>query len=312
LSRAVLSKSEIISQIEQQSVASRADVKACYISWMKGIVTDPKWMLIPLDDHMVHRGDGIFEAIKFINKKPYLLEQHLERLRFSAKSLSFDLTKLDEDIAEIVKVTLEASGLENGLIRMFISRGSGSFSPNPYDPLKPELMIAVLKLQPPSPLFYENGVKLGISKVFPKESFWAQIKSCNYLPNVLMKKEAIDRKLDFVIGQTEMGELTESSTENFMIVDQKGLLVRPLKDRILRGCTMVRAFELAQKHHIAETFERALTLKDLLSAKEIMMAGTTLDILPVTEVEGQKINQGLVGPIAKKLNELILKDQTSN
>ena len=312
MSRAVLSKSEIISRVELQPMAIRADVKACYMSWLQGIVTDPRWMLIPHDDHMVHRGDGIFEAIKFINKKPYLLDQHLQRLQFSAESLHFDLSKIDDDIAEIVKVTLEASGLDNGLIRLFVSRGSGSYSPNPYDPRKPELTVAVMHLLPPSEKLYSQGGKLGLSTVSPKESFWAQIKSCNYLPNVLMKKEAVDRKLDFVIGATEAGQLTESSTENFIIVDQKGLLVRPTRDRILKGCTMMRAFELAQKNHVAQTFERDLTVDDLKQAREIMMAGTTLDILPITEFESKRVGDGQVGPVAKKLLELMLKDQTSN
>lgn len=312
MSRAVLSKSEIISRIEGQNLTQRADVKACYMSWLNGIVTDPRWMLIPHDDHMVHRGDGIFEAIKFINQKPYLLKEHLQRLQFSADQLSFDLSKLDEDIEEIVKVTLEQSNLENGLIRLFISRGTGSYSPNPYDPSKPELTVAVMKLQPPQEKLYQKGAKIGISTVGPKEPFWAQIKSCNYLPNVLMKKEAIDRGLDFVVGVNEQGHLTESSTENFLIVDAKGLLVRPLKNQILKGCTMMRSFELAQKHHVAQTFERVLTLEDLKTAKEVMMAGTTIDILPVTQLDSKTIGDGHVGPIAQKLLELLLKDQTSN
>lgn len=312
MSRLVLSKSEIISAIEGQSVRSRAQVSACYISWMKGIVTDPKWILIPMDDHMVHRGDGVFEAIKFVDKKPYLLRPHLSRLQNSAKQLSFKAAHHLENIEELIKETLEVSGLESGLIRLFLSRGSGSYTTNPYDPENSELVIAVMELKPPKPSHYEEGVSVGISKVSPKESFWAQVKSCNYLPNVMMKKEAVDLGLDYMIGVTETGELTESSTENLILVDAHGLLCRPKKDRILRGCTMIRAFELASENRVAETFEKALTVQDLISAKEVMMVGTTLDVLPVTKFEGKKIGSGHVGPVAQKLLKLIKLDQTSN
>lgn len=312
MSRLVLSKSEIISAIENQSSKSRAQVAACYMSWMKGIVTDPKWILIPMDDHMVHRGDGVFEAIKFVNKKPYLLKSHLSRLQNSAQQLSIKAVQHFESIEELINETLEVSGLTDGLIRIFLSRGSGSYTTNPYDPENSELTIAVMELKPPKSIQYEQGVHVGISKVSPKESFWAQVKSCNYLPNVMMKKEAVDLGLDYTIGVTESGEITESSTENLILVDSHGLLCRPKKDRILRGCTMIRTFELALENRVTETFEKALTVQDLAGAKEVMMVGTTLDVLPVTQFDGKKIGTGHVGPVAQKLLKLIKLDQTSN
>lgn len=310
MSRHVLSEEQVIQRLKMgNSTQKRASVRACYMSWLEGIVTDSKWMLIALDDHMVHRGDGVFEAIKFINKKPYLGPEHLQRMKSSAEKISLDLSRYYKDLPAIIDDVIEASRLENGLIRIFLSRGPGSFSPNPYDSAKSELSVVAMELSSPQQELYEKGARIAISRIQPKETFWAQIKSCNYLPNVMMKKEAVDRKLDFVVGLTEAGGVTESSTENLILVDSHGLLVRPHQDRILRGCTMIRIFELARKHHIAETFERFLTVKDIKEAREIMMVGTTIDVLPVTEFDGAKVGNGHVGPMARRLLQSLHEDQ---
>lgn len=312
MSRHVLSDEQVMQKLKMANSNGRAPIRAAYLSWLEGIVTDAKWMLIGLDDHMVHRGDGVFEALKFVGRRPYLLDEHLQRMQNSAEKIGLSFPCSLGALKEIIKETLEVSGLEQGLIRIFLSRGTGSFTTNPYDCAVSGLAVVVMDLKSPAAELYEKGVRIGASHITPKDSFWAQIKSCNYLPNVMMKKEAVDRKLDFVVGFNEAGGLTESSTENIILVDSHGLLCRPNKDRILRGCTMTRVFELARKHHVAETFERFLTEKDLREAKEIMMVGTTLDVLPVTEFQGFKIADGQVGKTAKKLLELLRADQTSN
>jgi branched-subunit amino acid aminotransferase/4-amino-4-deoxychorismate lyase len=309
MSRQVLSEEEVIHKLREGSPRPRASIGACYLSWLDGIVTDSKWMLIGLDDHIVHRGDGVFEAIKFIRRKPYLLDSHLERMKNSAEKISLKFSNYINELPNLIQQVIEVSRLENGLIRIFLSRGTGSFSTNPYDPEGTELAVVAMALTPPKAELFELGASVGLSRVQPKDSFWSQIKSCNYLPNVMMKKEAVDRKLDFVVAMTEAGGLTESSTENIILVDSHGLLCRPHQDRILRGCTMIRTFELARKFHITETFERFLTVKDIKEAREVMMVGTTLDVLPITQFEGQKIADGRVGPVARRLLELLRQDQ---
>lgn len=308
MSRTVLSAAQVLEHILSQKIETSA-AKACYLSWFGGIVTDPRLMLIPLDDHMVHRGDGVFEAIKFKNKKPYLLEPHLKRLQDSAGAISLSIPGGLDEVENRVRDVVEVSGLNDGLIRIFVSRGGGSFSTNPYDCKIQGLAVAAMELKTPAAEKYQKGVKVGRSEIHPKPDQWSRIKSCNYLPNVMMKKESVDRGLDFTVSFSEDGYLCESSTENMIIVDAHGLICRPKLARILKGCTMTRVFELAQKHHVGQTFERDISEDDLKKAKEVMMVGTTLDVLPVTQYEGQKIGTGAVGPIALKLQELLLKDQ---
>ena len=310
MSRPVLAADEFLKRILNQEIGSRSSYRACYMSWVDGFVTDPRLMMIGLDDHMVHRGDGIFEAIKVVNTKPYLLKEHLERLERSAGFVSLQLPVTLSQLAELVNETLKISGLEKAIMRIFVSRGSGSFSPNPYDCKKSGLSIVATEFKPFPAEKYLTGVKVGKSAYLPKATEWAQIKSCNYLPNVMMKKESVDRGLDFTVTFDEHGFFAESSTENIIVVDQKGRLCRPPLARILKGCTMTRIMELAEAQNVmSDVVEARLSEEDLAKAQEIMMVGTTLDVLPVTEFEGKKVGNGQVGPLAKRLNEVLLKDQ---
>jgi len=280
---------------------------AFYSSWFGGIITDPALMILPIDDHMVHRGDGVFEAMKIVDGSIYLLEEHLQRLFTSAASIALQSRFTLDEIREIVIATLQASKQTTALIRIFLSRGPGDFSVNPYDSIASQLYVVITKLKPPKPEKYTDGVKIGKS-IYPAKPAWmAKIKSCNYLPNVLMKKEAVDRKLDFVIGLDSEGNLTESATENLLIVDQTGTLIHPVLDSILKGTTMIRACQLAKENAIP-TEVRAISIADLISAREVLITGTSLNVLPVVQFEANVIGTGTPGPIAKKLNKLMQAD----
>lgn len=280
---------------------------AFYSSWLGGIVTDPTMMLIPIDDHMVHRGDGVFECMKAVDRSVYLMEEHLQRLFISAERIGlispFSMARLREIILE----TLRTAAQDNACIRVFLSRGPGDFTANPYDPIEAQIYIIISQLKPPANVKYQQGLVIGQSSVEVKSAWMAQVKSCNYLPNVLMKKEAVDRGIDFVIGIDSQGNITESATENIIIVDESGTIVYPILDNILKGTTMLRACELARECGIA-TEMRAISIEDLIHAREVMITGTTLNILPVVKFENHTIGHGYPGEVAKKLQSLMLAD----
>jgi 4-amino-4-deoxychorismate lyase len=309
MSRPVLAPEEFLKRILAQDLEARSSYRACYLSSVEGIVTDPRLMLLSLDDHMVHRGDGIFEALKVVGQKPYLLREHLDRLQKSAELISLKLPVSRSELEELIFETLKASKLEEALIRIFVSRGTGSFGTNPYDCKKSGLSIVATEFKRVPEAYYLNGVKIGRSQISPKSEQWAQIKSCNYLPNVLMKKESVDRALDFTVGFDEAGFLTESSTENIILIDQRGRLARPFLKRILKGCTMTRILNLVAQQNWLTPVEENISEEDILRAQEVMMVGTTLDILPVVEYEGHKIGNGKVGAGAQKLLQILRNDQ---
>ena len=308
---AIMSSVEAQQKFLEKKHPAQAAYAAMYSSWLGGIVKDPTLMLVPVDDHLVHRGDGVFEALKCMHKRIYLLDEHLDRLQSSAQKIALALPMSRADLKEIILETVRASGLSEAVLRLYLSRGPGTFSPNPYDSVGSQIYLIVTALKALPEEKYQNGVRVGRSQVPPKEKWLAQIKTCNYLPNVMMKKESVDRKLDFTVGFDESGHLTESSTENMILVTSEGVLVHPKLDQILSGTTMNRVFALAQPlvgQEIRKIEVRPLSEEEILSAREVMMAGTTLDILPVTEYENKKIADGKVGPVAKKLLNLLRED----
>jgi 4-amino-4-deoxychorismate lyase len=310
----VLSQSEWISILTNKKSEPRKNYFAMYSTWWGGIVTDPSLMLLPIDDHQVHRGDAVFEAMKSVNGKIYLEQEHLDRLDRSAHAISLknplNRNQMKEILHETLKVAKKVSGHKDAILRLYLSRGPGSFSPSPYDTEGAQVYLVVTKLQPYSQQKIETGVSLALSKVLPKEPWLAQIKSCNYLQNVFMKKEAVDLGVDFTVGVNLEGFITEGSTENLVILTKNGDLLRPKSETVLMGTTMLRAFELAKNlAGIKSCQEKSFTIQDLKEAQEVMMIGTTIDVLSVTKFENTPIGDGKPGLISQKLCKLIMEDQ---
>lgn len=297
---------DLASAIEKLSGLSKSrNYWVMYSSLYGGMVTDPAAMVLPLDDHMVHRGDGVFEAFRFHSKKIFDLEGHLKRLERSSEMVGLKLPYSISKITEICEAVVEASPESKGMLRLFVSRGFGDFSPNPYS-TKGSLLYVVstpLSLLPKDK--YEQGVKIGFSNVPVKPGFFSQVKSCNYLPNVLTKKESVDRGWDFALNVTESGDVAEGPTENVLVFTKENELLSPPFDYTLRGTTLLKVLEIAERLSrelgIKKVGAAPLSVAAFKSAQEIMMVGTTLGVLPVTKIENQDVGRGQVGPVARRL-----------
>jgi len=303
----LLDPQTLLQNLRNQNNPSWSQYHAHYSTWLGGITKDPALMLLPMDDHMVHRGDGVFEAIKTVDRKVFLMNEHLQRLSRSAEALGIRLPFELSQIQDIILQTLKIADRPNTLIRLFVSRGPGGYTTNPYESVGSQLYVTITDLRSPKSELYEQGVHVGRSQIPVKDSWMAQVKSCNYLPNVMMKKESVDRKLDFTISFDRDHALAESSTENIALLDANGVLVHPDFQNILRGTTLVRAFELAASAGIP-TSRRKISEADLYASKEAFMIGTTLDVLPVTKYESQHIGSGQVGPVARELRRLLAQE----
>ena len=256
---------------------------AMYSSVLGGVVTDPFLMTIPVDDHMVHRGDGIFEAFKCVNGNIYNLTAHLERLERSARAVYLTLPASLEHITDLVIGTIRIAGTRDCLIRLFVSRGPGGFTTNPYECPSSQIYIVAC-----NPSVYPEeqsteGVFIKSSSIPVKKSYFATIKSCNYLPNVLMKKEAVDAGVQYTVSIDENGFLGEGSTENIGLVTPDRTLKFPRFARILKGTTVTRVAELAESLVANGKLEQVvfedITLNEAYSGAEILLFGTTFDIL---------------------------------
>ena len=289
---------------------------AMYSSVLGGVVTDPFLMTIPVDDHMVHRGDGIFEAFKCVNGNIYNLTAHLERLERSARAVYLTLPASLEHITDLVIGTIRIAGTRDCLIRLFVSRGPGGFTTNPYECPSSQIYIVAC-----NPSVYPEeqsteGVFIKSSSIPVKKSYFATIKSCNYLPNVLMKKEAVDAGVQYTVSIDENGFLGEGSTENIGLVTPDRTLKFPRFARILKGTTVTRVAELAESLVANGKLEQVvfedITLNEAYSGAEILLFGTTFDILAAVIFDGHAIGSGRPGEIYQLLLELLTRDIENN
>lgn len=294
---------------------------AMYSTHWQGYVTDPHLMMVPIDDHLVHRGDGVFDVFRCVDGRIYQLEAHLERLERCAKAISLNLPLQYAQVREIVKAlvvkALVLKAAQNDcIIRIILSRGPGGFSTNPMECPSSHMYINVIRYRPPPEKYYQEGISTLTSKVPVKDAHFANIKSCNYLPNVLMTMEAVNAGYAYAIGLDDSRGLAEGATENVAVLDKEGILKFPPFDRTLAGITAKRVSELAEtlvaENRIRHVFFERIPLEEVYQSKEMMLVGTSINILPVVRHDGRQIGKGIPGPVYTELSALLEKDMRVN
>lgn len=287
-----------------------------YSTQWGGIVRDPDLMLVPVDDHLVHRGDGVFDVMRCVHGKIYQMEEHLQRLNRSAKAISLSFPSDYESVRDIIKDLLIAGGEKDCLIRVVLSRGPGSFTPNPYDCPSSQMYVNTVRFRGLPDDYYREGIRLISSHIPVKKSFFANVKSCNYLPNALMKMEAIEAGCQYSVSLDEDGFLAEGSTENIGVLTKDEVLRFPGFERTLSGITINRVFRLAEelvKENIIKDMRFArISPQEAYQAREMFLTGTTLSVLPVVSYDGRRIGNGSPGPAYYKLSSLMWEDMTEN
>lgn len=295
---------------------SHQNCLAMYSSVYRGIVTDPVLMMVPIDDHMVHRGDGVFEAMTCVEGSVYNMRAHLERLADSASAIGIRLRFGLDEIGRTIVEVARASRDRNCYIRLYLSRGPGSFTANPYDCPEPQLYVVATKAPRSFMESHPEGARVKVSSFAPKPPFYARVKSCNYLPNVLMTKEAVEAGVDCMVAFQTDGTLAEGATENVGIVTRQRVLVFPKLDSVLRGTTMMRVMNLAGKlianGDLAGAEFADIRKDDIREAGELLVVGTTWTVSMVREFDGQVVGDGKPGPVYAKLRALLLDDMRNN
>jgi branched-chain amino acid aminotransferase len=258
---------------------------------------------------MVHRADGIFEAFKCVDGRVYCLNEHLERLKHSADSISLTLPPMISHIEDILREAYVLGGKVDFQGRICVSRGPGSFSVNPYESKGPELYVVTIKLKKIPPEVLKKGVSLA-TVPFPAKTEFAGVKSVDYLHNALAKKAAIDQGAEYAVSFDRDGFLTEGPTENVVVVTKNRELLAPPWERILKGITLVRVLEKAQglvsKGTLKWAGNRDIHRDELFDlAEEVFLTATTYDVLPVSTWDKRPIGSGTSGPVASELMALI-------
>ena len=316
MSLRILFRDEIFAATPKWQEPGGADYLAMYSSVFGGVVTEPALMVMPLDDHVINRGDGIFEYFPVVDGHAYCFEAHMARLKRSAEIISLDLPFDIDTIGQITLETVSISGARDCGVRMFVSRGMGDFSCSPTTPRNSLLYIIVLRTTAedgyPARMFAEGATAV-TAHVPMKPGFYAQVKSTDYLLNALVALEAHRNNADFGIWFDHEGKLAESSTENVAIVSPDGKLKYPLFVHTLRGTGVVRAAQLASelssRGELKGICQTDVTQNEVYDSSEVFLLSSGT-VLPIVKVDGRTIGAGKPGPVCHALTELFKKDMT--
>ncbi|XP_025795847.1 D-amino-acid transaminase, chloroplastic isoform X2 [Panicum hallii] len=310
----VLSFSEVAERLDtfQASGARNQNYMAMYSSIFGGITKDPSAMVIPIDDHMVHRGHGVFDTAAIMDGHLYELEQHLDRFLRSALMAKIPLPFDRSTIRSILIQTVSASNCTQGSLRYWLSVGPGDFQLSSSGCANPALYAVVIEspsLQVPA------GCKVVTSSIPIKSPQFAVMKSVNYLPNALTKVEGEENGAFTSIWLDDEGFVAEGSNMNVGFVTADKELLMPRFDKILSGCTAKRVLTLAEQlvadGRLSGIISRNVSVQEGKSADEMMLIGSGILVKPVVQWDDQIIGSGQEGPIAQALYGLILEDMRS-
>ncbi len=253
-------------------------------------------------DHGLLYGDGIFEGIRFYNGRVFRLEEHLERLWDSARSICLKIPLTRQEMTEALLETIRQNHLRDGYIRLLVTRGVGNLGLNPEQCKNPSVIIIVATIALYHEDFYRRG--LNIVTVATRRSNPASlnpaVKSLNYLNNVMARIEANLAGADEALMLNDAGNVAECTADNVFIIKHGQIFTPPITAGALRGITRSVVFDIASEFDL-KVMEVNLTRHDIFVADECFLTGTAAEIVPVVKADGRPIGNGRPGPITTRI-----------
>jgi branched-chain amino acid aminotransferase len=253
-------------------------------------------------DHGYLYGDGVFEGIRAYNGRVFRLDEHLDRLFESARTVMLRVPLIKEELREVVLETLRRNGLRDGYVRLVVSRGPGDLGLDPRKCPKPTVVVIAEGIQLYPQEAYTRGLRaitVTTRKISP-DMLSPQVKSLNYLNNILARIEVNRAGVDEGIMLNAAGYVTECTADNVFIVRRGELWTPPVYLGILKGITRETVLELAHALEIPAT-ERVFTMHDVYTAEECFLTGTAAEVAPVVEVDGRVIGDGTPGAVTRRV-----------
>ncbi|KAI3876742.1 hypothetical protein MKX03_019511 [Papaver bracteatum] len=296
---------------------------AMYSSVFGGIILDPALMVIPIDDHMVHRGHGVFGTTRIVNGYLYELDRHLDRFLRSASLAKISSPFPQSTLRSILVQLVAVSQCKNGSLKYWSSAGPGDFlfagpgdfllSPSGFP--TPAFYAVVISDDNNSSSHCKEGVKVITSTIPMKPPLFPTSKNVNYLPNVLSKMLAEKKGAFASIWIDDEGYIAEGSNLNVAFISKDKELLLPSFDKILSGCTAKRLLELAPKF-VEKGFLKSARLAEIKleegkNADEMMYLGSNLPILPIIMWDEKPIGDGKVGDLTIALSDLLWDDMVA-
>jgi len=270
--------------------------------WIDGEIVDGAEARIPVTDHGLLYGDGIFEGIRVYRNRVFRLDAHMKRFEAAARGIALDLPGGVGAVRDVVLATVRAFGAEEAYVRLIATRGEGSLGVDPTTCPKPRLICIVdhVRIYPPEKL--ASGLDLVTSSLRrpSPDVLDPRIKSLNYLNNVLAKLEARQRGADEALMLNAQGMVAETSVANVFVLRDGVLLTPPAVDGALEGITRATVMELAATLGIPVR-EQTMSRFDFFAAEEAFLTGSGAGIVPIRSLDQRLIGAGRPGPVFEKV-----------
>lgn len=273
--------------------------------WLYDRLVDEADAKISVFDHALLYGDGVFEGIRVYGGKIFEFDAHLDRLYNSAKVIRLVIPMDKQTLADAVTKTVEANNATDGYIRLIVTRGAGDLGLNALICKKAAIIIIIaddIQLYPEE--LYETGLKVVSAATIRNHplSLPPQIKSLNYLNNILAKLEALDKGVSEAIMYNHEGYVAEAVADNVFIVKNGVIYTPPTQAGSLPGITRALVIRLAKKENL-EVVEKNLTRFDLYVCDEFFLTGTAAEVIGIVDIDGRVISDGKPGPITRLLRK---------
>ena len=271
------------------------------IIYLDGAYLPKEEAKVSVFDHGLLYGDGVFEGIRAYNGRVFRLDEHLDRLYDSAKTIALEVPIAKAEMGDAIREVLRRNNLRDAYIRPIVTRGVGDLGLDPRKCEKPTVIIVAVEWGAMYGDLYEKGltaVTVSIRRT-PAEALPPNVKSLNYLNNILAKIEANCKGGDEAIFFDTNGYLAEGSGDNLFVV-KNGEIVTPPTLNNLRGVTRLVVLECAADLGIT-VVERNMGYFDLYTADEVFVTGTAAEVGPIVTIDGRTIGSGRPGPITRQL-----------
>ena len=266
--------------------------------WFDGKLVDETEAKVSVFDHGTLYGDGCFEGIRFYSGKVFRLQEHIVRLFDSMRYLLIDCPWSFEEVCAATEETVAASGMQDGYIRLVVTRGAGDLGLSP----KASMFIIVQDIALYPKEMYEKGLSM-ITSSYRRPNpdvLCQQVKSLNYLNSISAKIEAVQQGAGEALMLNQRGNVAECTGDNIFIIKNGVVLTPPLTEGALGGITRHAVMDICAELGIP-CEERVMNRFDILSADECFLTGTAAEVIAATSLDGRTIGTGHAGPITGKI-----------
>ena len=272
--------------------------------YINGQFHDKQDAKISVYDHGLLYGDGVFEGMRSYGGKVFRLQQHLERLWNSARAIWLEIPFTQDEMADAVNDTLRTNNIEDGYIRLIVTRGEGTLGLDPNKCSQPQIIIIADSITLYPDEFYENGLEIVTVHTIRNHpaALNPGIKSLNYLNNILAKIEGLQHGCVEALMLNYKGQVAECTGDNLFLVRDGQLYTPPVDAGILEGITRAAVLDLAVQAAL-RVHEVALEKEDVYSADECFLTGSAAEVVPVVKVDNRVIGSGIPGPISRDLKQ---------